>query len=80
MSMDNLRKVKVLKGDDFKEIPFDQLKKGDIFQLIEPTGELVLNEEGTVFNQAISEPVLIDGVLAVWSVSCKVVAKKNNDK
>lgn len=77
--MNNLRKVEVLKGDTFEEIPFDKLKSGDIFQLTESTGEPVLNEAGTVFNKAISEPFLKDGVWMIKSVSLKLVARKADD-
>jgi len=77
--MNNLRKVEVLKGDAFEEIPFEKLKPGDTFQMTESTGEPVLNEAGTVFNKAISEPFLKDGVWAIWSLPLKLVAKKAND-
>lgn len=74
--MNNLRKVKVLKGDAFEEISFEKLKPGDIFQMTESTGEPVLNEAGTVFNKAISEPFFKDGVWMIESVSLKLVARK----
>ena len=77
--MNDIRKVEVFNGGDFEEIPFEKLKPGDIFQMTESTGEPVLNEAGTVFNKAISEPFLKDGVWAIWSLPLKLVAKKAND-
>lgn len=77
--MNDIRKVEVFNGDDFEEIPFEKLKPSDIFRMTESTGEPVLNEAGTVFNKAISEPFLKDGVWVIWSLPLKLVAKKAND-
>jgi hypothetical protein len=73
--MNNLRKVEVLKGDAFEEIPFEKLKPSDIFQMTESTGEPVLNESGTVFNKATSEPFMKDGIWTIQAVPLKLVAK-----
>ena len=44
--MSDLRKVEVLSNRDqqWKEIPFEQLRKGDTFRMFESTGEPVLDE------------------------------------
>lgn len=73
--MNDIRKVEVLKNDVFEEIPFEKLKNGDIFQMTEPTGKPVLNEAGTVFHKAISEPFLKDGIWTIEAVPLKLVAK-----
>ncbi len=70
-----IRKVVVLRDDDWQEIPFEQLKNGDTFRMYEPTGEPILNEAGTVFHKATSEPFLKDGIWAIEAVPLKLVAK-----
>ncbi len=73
--MDNIRKVEVLRNDVFEEIPFEQLKDGDAFQLTEPTGEHVFNEAGTVFHKAASDPFKEDGVWMIEAEPLTLVKK-----
>ena len=75
--MNVTRKVEVLKGDAFEEIPFEKLKPGDTFRMTEPTGEPVLwsGEEGeTGFFRAAGDPFLLNGVWTIKVSPLKLVA------
>lgn len=71
-----IRKVRVLRNDDFHEIPFERLKVGDVFIMNEATGEFVFNEAGTIFNKATSKPFLNGGAWMIESVPLRLVAIK----
>lgn len=59
------RICKKLIGSSFEEVEFDTLRKGDLFMLFEPTGELVKDQHSNTVFTAISDPYVVDGVCGI---------------
>jgi hypothetical protein len=53
--MDEFRKTEVLVNEEWLEIPFMQLKKGDNFRLTESDGEIVMGPDGDTVFVAVSD-------------------------
>lgn len=68
--MSDVRRTEILtKTQQWKEIPFEQLRKGDTFRMFEPTGEPVLDENKNNIFYANSDPYLTEE--GVYGVSIK---------
>jgi len=51
------RITQVKRGQNWEVIEFEDLKSGDVFRLVEPSGEVVINsEDGRSEFEAIEEP------------------------
>lgn len=59
---DNLRTAQVYQNDQWVDVPFMDLKKGDIFRLVEPNGVLADGGEEAI---ADTDAYLADGVSVV---------------
>lgn len=60
------RKCEILKSNDWKEIDFKGLKENNIFRLFEPTGEPVIDEDGST--KFAAECDAYEGENGVWTV------------
>lgn len=76
--MDN-RKFYVKTGKwDFIHIPFEELKKGDIFKIYEPDGEIVTDVDGNNVFIATGNPEFIDGIGSiVYESVCNIIDNAN---
>ena len=61
--MSDVRKVEVLSKRDnkWKSIPFEMIRKGDVFRMFEPTGEPVMDKSNNHIFIANSDPVVTEG-------------------
>lgn len=65
--MSDVRRTEILtKTQQWKSIPFEQLRKGDTFRMFEPTGEPVLDKSKNNIFIAHSDPYLTkEGVYGI---------------
>ncbi|HLO11191.1 MAG TPA: hypothetical protein VK190_02920 [Pseudoneobacillus sp.] len=63
------RTTKIFYNGEWTVIPFDHLKKGDTFKLIEANGEVVMDSNEKTEFIATSEPYINDD--GVWTVQCE---------
>jgi hypothetical protein len=63
-----LRKVETLVSGGWGNIPWQQLKKGDIFRLVNPDGSLA--DEGTIREVCTALSDAEPAEVGVWSVQC----------
>jgi hypothetical protein len=70
----NKRKVEVYRGEFgtltdpnvWKQVKFKNLKRGDVFRMFEPTGELVIASGHTKFFKAVSDPY--KNTHGIWTI------------
>lgn len=63
------RKTEILYKEEWYRIPFDHVKSGDVFRLIESTGEFVVDENGKTEFIATSDPYQNEE--GIWTVKCE---------
>lgn len=59
------RTVHIFKDNKWIEVPFEELKVGDIYEMFESTGEPVLNDDGSSLSIVIKAPYIQNGVLTI---------------